>query len=258
MNHQTLIATLSLAALSLVANESRAQISSIERSRIVVDSRYDAQPDKKATKFLAPYKEEVDKSRKPVVGQLAQSMTAAKPESLLSNLLSDILIYSSVKFKEHPDFAVYNVGGMRAALTKGDVTLGNILDVAPFENKICFLTLSGEKTLELMRQIASRMGEGVSHGVRLQISPKGELLSAEINGEPISKDRSYRVVTLDYLSEGNDQLSAFKSKTDVVAPQGTEYNVREIIADYFRERTRKGMVVDSKIEGRITINDKAQ
>ncbi len=258
MNHQTLIVTLSLAALSMVANESRAQISSIERSRIVVDSRYDAQPDKKATKFLAPYKEEVDKSRKPVVGQLAQSMSAAKPESLLSNLLSDILIYSSVKFKERPDFAVYNVGGMRAALTKGDVTLGNILDVAPFENKICFLTLSGEKTLELMRQIASRMGEGVSRGVRLQISPKGELLSAEINGEPISKDRSYRVVTLDYLAEGNDQLVAFKSKTDVVAPQGSEYNVREIIADYFRERTRKGEVVDSKIEGRITINDNAQ
>ncbi len=259
MMKKQIILTFSLFTLGLGACQAQYEVTGIERSRILVDQRYDATPDKKATQFLTPYKQEVDKSRKPIVGQLAQYMSAAKPESLLSNLLSDILIYSSVKFNEKPDFSVYNVGGMRAAMAQGDVTLGTILDVAPFENKICFLTLTGEKTLELMHQIASRMGEGVSHGVKMQITSDGKLVSATINGEPISKDRTYRIATLDYLAEGNDRLYAFKSKTDVVAPQDPKYNLREIIANYFRERTRKGEVVDSKMEGRIVIvDDKGQ
>ncbi len=237
----------------LAGCKSHYQMTGISRTRVLIDARYDAHPDPQGNAFLEPYKAEVDKSRKPVVGQLAQYMSAAKPESLLSNLLSDILVYSGAKFNEQPDFAVYNVGGIRAAMAEGDVTLGNILDVAPFENKICFLTLTGEKTLELMEQIARRGGEGVSHGVRMLITPQGQLLSAELNGQPIDKERSYRIATLDYLAEGNDQLFAFKDKQDVMAPQGDQYNVRELIADYFRERTRKGEVVDSRMEGRIVI-----
>ncbi len=253
MNQKYPLLLLAVLLLALTGCKSQYQMTGISRTRVLIDNRYDAHPDLEGTKLLAPYMAEVDKSRKPIVGQLAQYMSAAKPESLLSNLLSDILVYSAAKFNEQPDFAVYNVGGIRAAMSQGDVTLGNILDVAPFENKICFLTLTGEKTLELMEQIAHRRGEGVSHGVKMQITPQGQLVSAEINGQPISKEKDYRIATLDYLSEGNDQLTAFKDKQDVVAPHEDRYNVRELIADYFRERTRKGEVVDSQIEGRIVI-----
>lgn len=78
-----------------------------------------------------------------------------KPESDLSNLLCDILVWEGQRRGENPDFAVYNMGGMRASFLKGDITYGDVLAVAPFENKICFLTLTGEKTLELFQQIAS-------------------------------------------------------------------------------------------------------
>ena len=137
------------------------EVTSVERTRILIDSRWDAQSDAQANAFLAPYKRDVDSVLGPVLGHVARNMTVDRPESLLSNLLPDILIWASQFYNEQPVFAVYNMGGIRADLTRGAVTFGDVLDVAPFENKIAFTTLSGEAVLELFEQIAARGGEGV-------------------------------------------------------------------------------------------------
>ena len=113
-------------------------VTSVERSRIIIDSRYDQHPDEKATAFMAPYKRVNDSVMAPVVGQVAHNMHATRPESDLSNLVSDILIWASRDYNEQPDLAIYNMGGIRADLTKGDVTYEDVLSVAPFENKISF------------------------------------------------------------------------------------------------------------------------
>ena len=226
-----------------------------ERTRILIDSRYDAAPDVQATAFLAPYRQKVDSVMGPVVGKVAHDMAAHRPESDLSNLLPDILVYMSKYYGERPDFGVYNVGGIRAALSKGDVTYGDVLDVAPFENKICFLTLTGENVLELFSQICRRGGEGVSEGVGIVMAKDGRLLSATLHGKPVNPESTYRVVTIDYLAQGNDGLEAFKNGTNLVSPQEEKYNSRYVIADYFREMMKEGIVVDSKVEGRIVIED---
>ncbi len=223
----------------------------IERSRILVDKRYDAHPDAQAQQIIAPFKVQVDSIMSPVVGRVTKYMAAKKPESELSNLLTDILVWGGKPFGEKPDFAVYNVGGMRAAFAQGDVTVGDVVDVAPFENKICFLTLTGDKVLELFQQIAGRGGEGVSHGVELVINGEGRLLSACLHGKDIEPTAEYRVATLDFLAQGNDGLTAFRSGTNVVSPQTEENNVRYIIMNYFREKAAQGQAVDSKLEGRI-------
>ena len=180
-------------------------------------------------------------------------MSVSRPESTLSNLLSDILVWGGRAFHETPDFAVYNMGGIRAALVKGDVTKGDVVDVAPFENKLCFLTLTGEQVLELFKQIASVGGEGVSHGVELRITKDGQLKSALVHGNPIDPQRLYRIATLDYLAQGNDKLVAFKKKTQVLSPQDKQNNVRFIIMDYFQQANAQGLEVDAAIEGRIVV-----
>ncbi len=240
-------------AITVASCHTPYSMSGISRTRIVMDQRYDAHPDAQAMAFMKSYSHEVDSLMTPVVGNVARYMAKDRPESPLSNLLSDILMESGPLYNEHPDFAVYNMGGIRAALAEGPVTLGDVLDVAPFENKICFLTLSGEKVMELFGQIAMRGGEGVSHGVELVISKSGKLLSARVNGAEIDAAKSYRVVTLDYLSQGNDQMTAFKSATKVNALTGKEDNVRDLITKYFRACTQKGIVVDRQVEGRIKI-----
>lgn len=189
----------------------------------------------------------------PVVGQAACNMSAGRPESKLSNLLTDILVWGGKQFGEKPDFAVYNIGGMRASLTKGDITVGDVLNVAPFENKICFVSLTGEEVLQLFRQIAHRGGEGVSHSVRMRITADGQLRNATIDGQPINSKAQYRIATIDYVVQGNDGMTAFTKGTDLVSPQTEENNLRYFIMNYFRECMKEGVPVCGEIEGRITM-----
>ena len=231
-------------------------VESVERSRILVDARYDNSTDpmvQNANATLLERKKRVDAEMNPVQGYAAHDLQVGRPESALSNLLADILVWGSERFGEKPDFAVYNIGGIRASLSKGEVTRGNILEVAPFENKICFLSLRGSDVLELFAQIAARGGEGLSHELRLTASADGKLLSATVGGKPIDPNASYRVATLDYLAQGNDHMEAFKKKTNVVAPQGENNNVRFLIEQYFNAAKAEGKAVDCAVEGRMVI-----
>ena len=254
-NHVRLV--LFSAAMLMAASPSFAQkykVEKVERTRILMDKRWDTQPDAQAEAFVAPYKSKVDSIMGPVVGSTAHYMTRHRPESELSNLLCDILVWGGKEFDEQPVFSVYNMGGIRSNLPQGKITVGDVTEMAPFENKICFLTLSGDKVTELFQQIAHRGGEGLSHAVKLVISQDGKLVSATINGEPVDAQKQYRIATLDYLAEGNDQMVAFKSGTDVVSPKQKENNVRYIIMNYFREMAAQGKVVESRMEGRVTIS----
>ena len=187
------------------------QLASVERTRIIVDSRYDQHPDEAAAAFIAPYKRVNDSIMGPVVGQVAHNMHSKRPESDLSNLLADILVWAAKDYNEQPVFGIYNMGGIRSDFTKGDVTYGNVLDVAPFENKICFLTLTGAQVLELFQQIAYRRGEGVSKGVQLVVKmdadgKHGQLVSARLHGQEIDPVAEYRVTTLNYRARMSCRL----------------------------------------------------
>ena len=244
-----LVATL----LISVSCRSHYSLSGVSRTRILIDSRYDANPDQAAAAFLAPYKQQVDSIMGPVVDNVAHDMDVARPESDLSNLLSDILVWAAPQYGETPDLGIYNMGGIRAALTRGEVTYGDVLDVAPFENKICFVTLNGELLTQLFQQIAKRGGEGVSSSVRLVITNDGQLRSATVNGKPIDPQAQYRLTTIDYLLGGGDGMTALTQGTNVIAPKEDSYNTRFIIMDYFRKMQAQGRTVDAREEGRITI-----
>ena len=258
MNHRLLFSGFIAALLMSSCAPKHYSLVGVERTRIIVDSRFDQNPDQAAVKFMEPYKRVNDSIMGPVVGQVAHNMHAERPESDLSNLLADILMWAAKDYNEQPVFAIYNKGGIRADLTKGDVTYGDVLDVAPFENKICFTTLTGESLMKLFRQIAHRGGEGVSKGVELVIkmdekNETGELVSAKIQGQEIDPQAEYRVATLNYILEGNDGMSAFLDGKNSVAPQEASNNTRFLIMNYFRDMMAKGIVVDAQVEGRIKV-----
>lgn len=231
------------------------EVSGVKKERLLVDERYDSAVPDDILSLIRPYVVKVDSMMSPVVGLSAKSMSAYRPESPLSNLLADITVWAGKKFNEKPVIGVYNIGGIRASLAEGNVTYGNVLEIAPFENKICFLTLSGENLLALFRQMAAAGGEGVSKGVELVITADGKLKSAKLHGKAIVPGASYRIATIDYLAEGNDKMEAFKLKTDLNAPTGAENNSREIIIGYFEAMKKQDKVVDSDIEGRIKVSD---
>ena len=231
---------------------------SVDRSRIIIDSRYDQNPDQKAAEYLAPFKKVNDSIMGPVMGIVAHNMHPQRPESDLSNLLADILVWAAKDYNEAPVLGIYNMGGIRADLTKGEVTYGDVLDVAPFENKICFATLSGASLLKVFAEMAKKGGEGVSRGLELVIDgsgSEGKVKSVRLHGKEIDPNGSYRIVTVNYLLEGNDGMPSLREGTDVVAPQETSNNTRYLIMNYFRDKHAKGEIVDSKVEGRIKVEN---
>ena len=231
------------------------EVSGVSRNRVLIDKSYDANPDAKAVTFIMPYKHTVDSMMSPLMGHTAEYMWAQRPESNLTNLLADILMWAAPHYGENPDFGIYNIGGMRAALPKGKVTYGDIQDVAPFENRICFVSLMGDKVLELFQQIMIKGGEAISGGVRLVYDKDKKLKSATINGQPVDPKKNYRIVTIDYVAEGNDKMAAFHAGTDKVIGMNERDFSRFTIMDYFQAMEAQGKIVDSKVEGRITIEE---
>lgn len=227
-----------------------------ERNRILSDQKDDLRKQRdeieKQRDAIAKQRDEIGRMNIPV-GSTARYMEKGRPESILSNILTDVLLWEGKTFNENPDFAVYHINGIRSALNEGVTTYTDIVNVAPFDNKICFVTLTGTKVMELFQQIAKRKGEGVSHGVELIISNDGRLLSGRLNGKEIDPNREYRIATLDYMAAGNDGLYAFEDATDVVTPEGYETNVRFLIMKYWLAQSSQGKSVDGKIEGRIVI-----
>ena len=231
------------------------QLAGVERTRIIVDSRYDQNPDEAAAQFIAPYKKVNDSIMALIMGRVAHNMYPDRPESDLSNLLSDILVWASKDYNEQPVLGIYNMGGIRADLIKGDVTYEDVLSIAPFENKIAFTTLSGESLLKLFRQIAHRGGEGVSKGTELVITKDGQLVSARLHGQEIDPKADYRVVTIHYILQGNDGMTAFTEGKDEVSPEDASNNSRYLIMNYFKDKYARGEEVDAQVEGRIKIQD---
>jgi len=255
MNSKSVSACLLLVLMALSACRSHYQVTSIERIRLTVDSTYDDSPNAIAADFIGPYKHVVDSIMEPVVGRSAKYMTAERPEGTLSNLLADIMVWGSADYGEQVDFGVYNMGGVRSDLPKGDVTYGDVLDIAPFENKIAFITLAGCDVMELFSEMAAVGGEGVSHSVRLVINKQNQLLSATINGKQVDNERDYRVATIDYLLDGTDNMQIFRKSRNIHSPKDDSNNTRYIILKYFREQNRMGKEVDAVIEGRITVKE---
>ena len=220
--------------LLLAACRPAYEVTKVEGRLVAMDSTWDARPDSAAVALLLPYVNRVDSAMRHVLGQAAVSMEAGRPESLLSNLIADVLREAAAKTLGRPaDMGLVNMGGLRSSLTRGDITLENVYEILPFENTLCVMTLKGRVLRQLFENIAVRRGEGVS-GVKLVVS-KG----------------TYTVATLDYLAEGNDGMYALRQAESSVCPPNA--TLRSLFIDYVERQAKQGKAVTARMEGRIVL-----
>lgn len=75
------------------------KVAKVERTRILVDQKWDAQPDAEAARFIAPYKSKVDSIMGPVVGHIAHDMTrhVRRANSVICSVTSWYGVASSLK-----------------------------------------------------------------------------------------------------------------------------------------------------------------
>lgn len=248
--------------LIVIATDMEAQtrytVDAVRGERIEVTKALDGCFPEDIRNIIAPYKAVIDSLTCPVLGRSSMFMDANRPESLLSNWVADVLRESSASvdgMKRPADIGLCNIGGLRAALPEGNITVGDVMEVAPFENSLCVLTLRGDVLLTLMSQIAASGGEGVSHGVELVADGNGNVISVKLNGKPIKKNKKYTIATLYYLAEGNDGMVALK---DAVEYKNTDVMIRDVLMDFIRSQNEKGKMIGSKMENRIIIEGGAQ
>lgn len=200
--------------------------------------------------FVDKYKGTIDKEMNEVIGGSSEFMQKGRPESLLTNFTSDVMRKHGDKhFTTGADIALMNVNGHRATLPKGKITLGNLYEVYPFDNAITFVELKGEDLTKIFEAYARIGGAGISSNAHLVVKDR-KLISATLDGKTIDNSKIYNIVTIDYLSDGNDNMNALRNAVKI---EHTGITLRDIMIDYVREQTAKGKILTSKIDGRITI-----
>lgn len=243
-------ALLPLLPLLLLSGCTRpAQILQIDAHPQGVTASLDATPDSTCTAIIAEYRDLVAEKQAPVLGTCATLMEKRQPECELGNFTADAIRHAGDLVNGTPvDLGLANMGGLRNVFTPGNITVGNVYDMFPFENYLFLLTLTGEQLTTLFQQIAATGGQCIS-GAQLVITPDGQLVSATIGGKAVDPQASYRIATINYLAEGNDRLTILADGTD---RQLCENHVmRTLITDYIATFTQRGQPISAPVEGRI-------
>lgn len=198
--------------------------------------------------LIAPYKAEKEESMNVIIGESVETIEVGKPESKLTNLIADILLTEARKYVADVDMAITNIGGIRRPLYKGNITIGDVFEILPFDNSLLVFEYKGEDLLALADAIAAKGGESIA-GMTLTINgEKAE--NVKINGEPIDSVRIYKVITTDYLSWGNDQLEPL---ANYINSTPLNMMMRDAMFDYVTCATINNQKISAKTDNRITI-----
>ena len=237
-------------ALSLFACRPTYEVTGISGTIVLMDASFDTPPNEGMQSLVRSYKTELDNEMNVIIGNSARFMDYKRPESLLTNLTADVMkTYGDEHLPGGADLGVMNVHGHRATLPAGEVTVGNLYEIYSFDNTIVFLELKGSDLNKIFDAYARIGGAGISSNIRLVVEEK-KVKSATVDGKPVDEDRVYRVVTLDYLAEGNDNMAAFR---DALSHTDTGITLRDAMIDWVKEQTRQGKEIESALDGRIIV-----
>jgi 2',3'-cyclic-nucleotide 2'-phosphodiesterase (5'-nucleotidase family) len=208
--------------------------------------------DSAAERLIQPYRTKIEKEMSEVLAFNDSLMKPGRPEGRLGNLLADVVYQRAFRFMlDSFGFPLHacllNNGGIRAPLPAGNVTLGQVFSIMPFENEIVVLKLKGEQVSKMLDYIASRKGEPVSK-MHLLLNKEGGWIEASLGGKPFDSRRSYFIATSDYLANGGDKMDFFRNP-EAVFP--LRLKIREVFADYLRSLGAAGQKIPQPQMGRI-------
>lgn len=238
-----------LLSLATSCKDKGYSVSKIEGEMIPVDSLLDSQLNPLLAEELEVYSKGVDSMMSEVIGESALFMDVKRPESLLSNLIADILREAGEQELGVPaDIGLVNIGGIRTTLNKGIITMGDAFEILPFENSLAILFMKGSSIRLLMEDIAKVNGEGVSN-INLVVNQDLTIEKALVGGLPIDDEKVYTLATLDYLSEGNDGMHALLQAEDIIFPE--DATLRDLFVRYVKQQHKNGNLVNSTLSNRI-------
>ncbi|XP_060838143.1 protein 5NUC-like [Rhopalosiphum padi] len=188
------------------------------------------------------WKPEVINVTNVIIGRTAVELinTCHRMECNIGNLIADSFVYYNVMKKEiyneywsDAPIGIVQAGGIRTTINETDhdgyISLGQLINVMPFQNNLVKITISGSSLLEAFEQsvydfVENRGGSkllqvsGVLVEYDLTKSPGNRVSSlllrcGECNVpkyEPLQLTANYTIVTNSYLAEGGDNFKSFK------------------------------------------------
>lgn len=198
---------------------------------------------------ILPYRTALQKQMDIVIARCEEKLIKAKPECGLGNALTDLMLATANQnHAARADIALLNYGGIRIPeINPGNITVGKIFELLPFDNRLVVIELNGQELNELLNRIAKEGGWPVS-GIRAEFS-EGKLLKAVVRQESLMPERKYRILLSDYLANGGDKLDILigKPQTDLGVLQ------REVVLEGLKELGKQQRPFSGKTDGRFII-----
>jgi 2',3'-cyclic-nucleotide 2'-phosphodiesterase (5'-nucleotidase family) len=181
-------------------------------------------------------------------------------ETNLGNLICDAMLWKTRELGAA--IALQNGGGIRASIPQGMITLGHVLDVLPYGNRITVLTLSGAELMQVLEhsvaQIEHSSGQFLQlGGLRFTYDPAADLgarvLAADVwdSGSatyvPLRAEAMYTVATNDFLADGGDGFNILAEAAARPDASPTGWLLSEALAEYLDIHAP----VAPAVEGRI-------
>ena len=162
-----------------------------------------AEPDQELFDFIKSYKTEVDGKYNSIVTKLSHKHTHPEREieTDLGNLFADGLAEMA-----DTDIILLGSGAIRQKQFGPLVTLRDFSDCFPFRDSITRFNVNGEKLWRAFNhfmRLENRNGEGECYQVNDTVKavysePEQKLLSLEINGAPVDRQKIYRFCITGY------------------------------------------------------------
>jgi 2',3'-cyclic-nucleotide 2'-phosphodiesterase (5'-nucleotidase family) len=223
-------------------------------SKIVLDSVYRQNPKNPLIKMLAPYKRLNDKKMNVVIGNAAQTMPIKRPQSLLSNFCTDVILQFVNQSQElpHADLSLLNVGGIRTPLPQGDITVGKMYEILPFENKLVIITLKGDELQRMFDNFTDTTNQPCAN---VQIAYRDHKpIKVLVGSQPIEPDSLYNIATVDFIRNGGDSIlpdDVYQIKKEQV--KYTDIVMRNIVLNHIKSLTEKGLSVSAELDNRVVV-----
>lgn len=210
-----------------------------------MDSTYDAKLDPGLVKYLERHKARLDKKMSEVIGHCDITMNVESPQSPLSDLLTDMLLKDgpSAINQEACDLSILNFGGIRTNLQAGDVTIGDIFKISPFDNYLVIATLKGSELKKAVSRFRLDALKAASAG--MDVSYKNNVpYRIQIQGKDLQDDAVYRLITLNFIADGGDNILTG------INYENLEYSMlifRDFLIDEVKKITKSGKSVSDAL-----------
>ena len=233
---------------------SYAQNFQYEYQMIRLTSQYDSKTDPKLQKYVNRQKARLDREMNVVVGYCDETLSSFVPASPLSNFLTDLLLekspdYVSDTLFSQCDLSLLNFGGIRSQMLAGNVTVGDIFSISPFDNYLTFIEIKGSELKKMFGRFREKIDNAPFSGAQLTFSA-GWPSRILVQGKPLETDRVYRLVTLNFIADGGDNiLRDIQFEKKIV----TNVVFRDFLIDEIKAMTQEGRHIEGKMDDRVVI-----